>query len=92
MLIEEDKTATQADPAEFTSPKITFEGAIVLDEFLHNKKSQPKSLSDMLYVFRIESAGQVWHITKKFRDILRIVSFVSFMVIMQTPFAGENNS
>jgi len=76
MLVEEEKLPTQASQGEFSNPKIIFEGEVIIDEFLHNKKTPPKLLSDMLYVFRIESGGQIWHITKKFRDIIRLISFV----------------
>ena len=77
MLLEEEKKREEEETVTFTSSKVVFEGATSIDEFLHKKKKPTKALGDILYVFRIEASGQVWHITKKFKDILKVTSAVS---------------
>lgn len=73
MLEEEKKNALNT----FNSPTVVFEGAKPISDFLSKPTKKKKTLSDMIYVFRLEASGKIWHITKQFREILKFTSSVS---------------
>lgn len=76
-LIEEDKITVQPEDTDFSAPSISFDKAVNITQLLEQEKIKDKAWGDWLYVFRIEAAGQVWRITKKFRDFLRLTSAVN---------------
>eukprot|EP01022_Parablepharisma_sp_SALTPOND_P005252 TRINITY_DN121_c0_g2_i2.p1 TRINITY_DN121_c0_g2~~TRINITY_DN121_c0_g2_i2.p1 ORF type:complete len:916 (+),score=74.54 TRINITY_DN121_c0_g2_i2:160-2748(+) len=79
MQVEEEKKYPSPEQPKFASPTITLEKTIPIQEFLQKKRKPPhlKSPRDHIYIFRIDCGGLNWHITKRYKEIERVLRHLS---------------